>query len=597
MTPRPLPGPPRPPAPPVPSAPLELPVELARGLAHHHGSAYRALVRSGLEEAAAALARPTATVVFGGHFSAGKSSVLNLLIGRPLLPVSDFPETGVACVIRRGAADRVTVGADPSGAGRGTDGPVRELPCTTEAIADAVTLLTPDGSYRLPDLERPRRVLIELADAPLPPGSRWTDSPGINDLPEMTARAAEAAEGADVLVWVVNSRQPLSTVEEDFLHEYRERHGPDSVAVLVNVFLTEDTPERWQHFLDHRAHLHRQRLEQALGGRLPAELAFVSARAALADPAHYGGPEARALVARLTDGGGDRADAARRHRAALLLRPLAEEAALRARGERARLDQVAAEAEAVRSELAVAAARFRAAVESELDRSAEAWPARTRACADQVVARLAAGPVIRDGGYGTELTGLLRTASHDHCTALAAAVSRHADRTGRSPLDGPAAGRLAMLLRPLDAVVEVPGKLSGRLPEVRSAGLGGTVSRRLGSMMPSLSAKTLRAIDSAVNSAADTVQRARDAAETAVPDRERTQANVREAAAAAVRHAAGRREAVLALIFERCRPLTSPPAAPDPAPLAVLDELSALLARFTAEAERTGDGGPGRSPR
>ncbi|MCW7944445.1 hypothetical protein AAW14_21125 [Streptomyces hygroscopicus] len=545
-----------------------LPSALSEQLARHHGVSYRDRFTTELERVRTVLAARTTTVVFGGHFSAGKSSLLNLLIGRPLLPVNDFPETGVPCVISGGPADRVIV---VRAGGR------TELPCTTESIAEAVSLIAADGDYRREVLEGPCRVLIELADSPVPDRVRWVDSPGINDTDAMTARAAEVAAHADLLVWVVNSRQPISTVEEDFLRAHRERHGTDSVALLVNVFLPEDTPEQWQRFLATRADHHKARLENALDGGLPTGLVFVSARGAAADPTHFGGPETHALLERISRAADPAVAAARRARAAALLRPLIDEAAFRIREERSLLEQQRARNDLLRSELTTLAEQFRSQVGRTLDDCARDWEVRARACGDQVAKLLTTGPVQRDGSYGQILTEHLRQASAELAATLARTLSRSAAATRHAALTEAETRRLTEVLRPPPVTVEVPGRLAGRLPELRTDSLGRTVSGRIGSMMPSLSAKALRTIDHVVNAAADSVERAKEAAESAVPDRERTRANILAAAALAGRHAGSRRSHVLQVLGSACRPLTPAPKDPDPHPLTVLEALHGHL--------------------
>ncbi|MFF9063982.1 dynamin family protein [Streptomyces sp. NPDC014891] len=302
--------------PPRPRPDLALPPGLAQDLARHHAAFHRDRIAPALARAQEVLDARTVTVVFGGHFSSGKSSLINCLIGRPLLPVGEIPETGVPCEIRSGPVDRFTF----------FDGHrSQDLLRTTESIARVVSLISRSGLYRSEVVGGERRLLLELARSPLPPETRWMDSPGINDTAEMTARSLAMAAESDVLVWVVNSRQPMSTVEEEFLRGHRERHGPDSVAVLVNVFLAEDTPGRWQEYLTTRAQQHRDRLETALDGALPTELAFVSARAAAADRDGYGGPQARALMDGVSRLGAPAVTAARDGRVATLLQAAAEE--------------------------------------------------------------------------------------------------------------------------------------------------------------------------------------------------------------------------------------------------------------------------------
>ncbi|MGW7438505.1 dynamin family protein [Streptomyces sp. NPDC054849] len=549
---------------------MNLPSPLDAALAHHHGRPYRDSVADVLARAAAVMNRPAVTLVFGGHFSAGKSSLLNTLLGRALLPVSDYPETGIACIIASGPEDRVTV----------RDGDRRlEVPTTTEAITEAVSLVAPDGSYRSEVVGAERTVTVELARSPLPDGGRWVDSPGINDTPAMTRRAADIADQGDILLWVFNSRQPMATVEEDFLRAYRERHGAESLALLVNVFLDEDTPEEWQRYLDTRAPAHLKRLEYALDGALPPEVVFVSARAAATHPHRFGGPQAAALVGRLTDRATASALAARRARASRILEAAAQEAAERLDAERALLRQLLVEAEVARAGIETSRRRLLNAVGSEMDRMLEKVAVRMRTAGDEIVAELDQGPVLRDGSYGDRLTERLRTAVRQEASDLAEAVAGMAELSHHRPLGTHGTRRLLDILKPERVSVEVTGRLAGKLPDAPTDGLGSAVSSRVGTMIPKLSWKALRHIETAVTVAATSVQAAKLATEAAMPDRAKVKADVRAAAARATERLYQRRQAALDEISAHCCPVAAAPVDPDPAPVDCLETTYQLLSR------------------
>jgi len=136
---------------------------LIRTVASIHDIGVSDQIRSSLLATAAAIAGNPVRVVFGGHFSSGKSTVINALLGRSLLPTSDYPETGVPCVITSGKANRVEV----MSAGR----PV-ELPFTRDAIAHEVSLVDDDGEYRerIRDIDQ---VNVELVENAPPDGVEW----------------------------------------------------------------------------------------------------------------------------------------------------------------------------------------------------------------------------------------------------------------------------------------------------------------------------------------------------------------------------------------------------------------------------------------
>src|SRR4051812_49887513 len=76
-----------------------LPGEVMRGAGGRGG---REALRQRLEQITGVLSRPDVRLVVGGHFSCGKSTMLNMLLGRDLLPTGDLPETGVPCELRSG---------------------------------------------------------------------------------------------------------------------------------------------------------------------------------------------------------------------------------------------------------------------------------------------------------------------------------------------------------------------------------------------------------------------------------------------------------------------------------------------------------------
>lgn len=140
-------------------------------------------VTEGLWRAARHLAARPVLVTFGGYFSSGKSSLLNMLIGTPLLPTGDLPETGVPCVLQSGDADQVTVRA---GVG------VAEIPFRTDAISKYVSLLGADGDYQ-ESVKAVREVRITVRNPCIPGGATWVDSPGVNDKEAISELAARLA--------------------------------------------------------------------------------------------------------------------------------------------------------------------------------------------------------------------------------------------------------------------------------------------------------------------------------------------------------------------------------------------------------------------
>lgn len=216
--------------------------------------------------------RPDAIVAFGGHFSCGKSTLLSTLIETDILPVGDLPETGVPCQLRSGSANKVLA----VGPGNVT----RPLPWDAAAIAEQIGLYTEDGARRLSQ-EMPDRLDIDVESKALAPGVVWIDTPGINDDPVVTDRALDLALDADILVWVLSSRQCFSEPEVAFLDRFVAQRGAEPLAFVLNVFLPADDASSWERFNAREGPVLRERIAERMADlEVPdAPLHFLSARA------------------------------------------------------------------------------------------------------------------------------------------------------------------------------------------------------------------------------------------------------------------------------------------------------------------------------
>lgn len=490
------------------------------------------------------LAAPEVTVVFGGYFSAGKSSLVNCALGRPLLPVDDLPETGAACVLRAGARDEAVVVET---------GKRRLIPCNRDAIRSTVGLWQANGENK--DVQRIARLELRLAGFPAPANVRWIDSPGIASGTE-SRRALLAADEGDLLVWVLKGAgQFLSETEIATLAGHVQRRGPASVVFVMNAFLSRDTPEGWDKFLRERLLAHQQRLRDYLAtmgfavGR-PPPLVVVSARAAAGNQASYGGPELRRLIAALGAADAPLIRRARLGRAALELHRLKE--ALRPQLTSLATDNRAREQrrDAEEAELAQRRRRFLAAAEAALARFFLDFATVAEESANTLAAAINSNSLKRDDTYGRELSRLLRSEYAGAFSTLCLAL----DEAARSEEQGAAANgedRLHALLAPADVTVQVPDHSIGKGGVLAGAAAGaaaGTLVPVVGTLIGALAGAVTGAVVQGNAALGKDVAGA--------------QANVRAAATAAVAALRAQRSRALELIDRSF--FSSAPTAPPP---------------------------------
>ena len=224
-----------------------------------------------------------------GEFKRGKSTLINALLDRQILPVGVVPLTSVVTAIAAGTEDRLIV--------RFLDGHEQELP-----VADLAGYVTEAGNpgNRL-GVEIAR---IELDHALLHAGVELVDTPGIGSIhSHNTAVAREFLPRVDAALCVLDAGQPLSESERELI-----RDASDRVPRLLMVI----------NKIDHLGHADR-------------EVAVQFIRSELADLLGTAEPELFAVSARERDGIGSLAARLRRlaaqERESLLLRSVAALAA------------------------------------------------------------------------------------------------------------------------------------------------------------------------------------------------------------------------------------------------------------------------------
>jgi len=147
-------------------------------------------------------------VLVGGEAKRGKSTLINALLGREVLPSGVTPLTAVATTVRYGDDSRVEVVF--------RDGHEEKHPLT--ALADFVT------EKRNPRNERTVAGVTVYLDAPvLAGGVELVDTPGTGSVFQWDTEAAhEALRTMDAAVFVLTADPPVSASERDLLDQVAE---------------------------------------------------------------------------------------------------------------------------------------------------------------------------------------------------------------------------------------------------------------------------------------------------------------------------------------------------------------------------------------
>jgi hypothetical protein len=141
-----------------------------------------------------------------GQFKRGKSTLLNALFGRELLPTGLLPVTSVATEVREGSGELLVVRND----GRSELVPLSTLP---EFVTEA-------GNPE--NIKGVRRVEVRVPFPSWAGNAVFVDSPGIASIhPRATAEAYRLGAGVDAAIFVLSPQPPISEAELAFLRTVR----------------------------------------------------------------------------------------------------------------------------------------------------------------------------------------------------------------------------------------------------------------------------------------------------------------------------------------------------------------------------------------
>jgi dynamin family protein len=140
-----------------------------------------------------------------GEIKQGKSSIINAMLGRDVLPMGVTPTTGATVIVRGGEPAGMWALAD--------DG-------TTKEALDRDTFVARAKGVRTGEAAPSDRLLLQVEPGALPPGLELLDTPGINDIANWRATISRGElPSADALVLVLDATQLLNRTEMQFLRD------------------------------------------------------------------------------------------------------------------------------------------------------------------------------------------------------------------------------------------------------------------------------------------------------------------------------------------------------------------------------------------
>ncbi|MCA9578964.1 MAG: dynamin family protein [Polyangiales bacterium] len=244
-----------------------------RNVARLAKSAGAATLAKGLEEDRIARLRDERFhLVVLGEFNHGKTTFVNALLGKAVLPSGVTPTTAVIHRIRHGESETATAVR--------TDGSEEAVPFANIANYEVGGSAIADGVQHL-DLEYPNTMLGE--------GVILVDTPGVNDLNDARAEITyEYIPKADAVIFLLDAGQILKESERQFIVGKLLSASRDKVVFVVNKMDLLDAAE--QHEALEYARMNLAKL-------LPEPRVFgISAEGALEGAADSGLPELSAFL-------------------------------------------------------------------------------------------------------------------------------------------------------------------------------------------------------------------------------------------------------------------------------------------------------------
>ena len=178
-----------------------------------------------LESCRAFVREETLNIAVFGRFKAGKSSFLNHLLGRPLLPVGVIPATSVVTEIEFGQRERAEV--------RFLDGRAEPI-----SLPEAVDFVSETANPE--NVKQVASVHIELPAMDRYRGIRFVDTPGLESVFEHNTEASmEWLPNAGLALVAVGVDPPLSRHDIELIR-HLSRYTPNISLLLTKVDVLDE---------------------------------------------------------------------------------------------------------------------------------------------------------------------------------------------------------------------------------------------------------------------------------------------------------------------------------------------------------------------
>ena len=175
-------------------------------------------------------------VLIVGAFNAGKSSLINAMIGEEFLPTGMLPETGVLCEMHYGQEKSITLYPKP-GMWEGGDAPFNLNPPTVAEIAKYCSIDNAAQMSGKADTSNVKfeKVVIHWPLEILKEGVVLVDSVGMNDPFGNDYITKAYFPKADAVIYLLNGTAPYTATDEELLYEIND-YGLRNIINVCTYF-------------------------------------------------------------------------------------------------------------------------------------------------------------------------------------------------------------------------------------------------------------------------------------------------------------------------------------------------------------------------